>query len=433
MTAIGLSWLVLTGLGMAQLALPRARLTEKLGLAFPISIGLHGFVYFILMQTRGLSVWWSVLFFSPFLTPLLKQDLKTNFPDGFNLKLRDVLAIALISLASTQVWIHLLVAPIREWDALAMWVFKAKAITTDGRITPALVNWLAGQGRHPAYPWNAPMMQVWLSAMRGGFSEAASKWIYALSFTSLLLILYSTARLKWQRTGSLVFVAAYLSIPLAIEAAGFREADTILETLIAAIIFLALRHQMRPERGAIALLAAVVFLCCWTKIEGIAFSGLVLLPYLLLMVLPSSRRAENTRLLIGAAAGLAAGFLAFWVSKKIFAASTIFAAGIPIFGLSEGLHRTGFIFKMMLAEMVQAHRWNLTWFAAAAMLSVGRDRFHLKFLLLVHVALYFAVYLFTPLPLEWHMATSLARILLHTLPAFFALCVFSVPEPVASH
>ncbi|HEY3130895.1 MAG TPA: hypothetical protein VGL91_15675, partial [Acidobacteriota bacterium] len=53
------------------------------------------------------------------------------------------------------------------------------------------------------------------------------------------------------------------------------------------------------------------------------------------------------------------------------------------------------------------------------------DRFHLKFLLLVHLALYLVVYLLTPLPLEWHMTTSLARVLLHTLPTCFALCVFS--------
>jgi hypothetical protein len=422
---MGLFWLVMTGLGMVHLALPRARLTEKAGLAFPISCGLHGAIYYVLVQSRGSSIWWSIIILSPFLASTLKANVKPDFPVRFHLKPLDAFALVFALLAFTQVWIHLLVTPIREWDALAMWVFKARAIATDGRITSAFVNWLAAQGRHPAYPWNVPMMQVWLSGIAGGFSETLSKWMYALFFTSLLLILYSIARLKWQRTGSLIFVAAYLSIPVAVEAAGFREADIVLETLIAAIIFLALRRQILPERGAIALVAVLVFLCCWTKIEGVAFSALVFLPYLFLALLSSPNRAENTRLFAGAAAGLAAGFLAFWISKSIFGASTIFASGIPIFGPREWMHRTVFVLKTTLAEMLQIQRWNLTWFAAGGMLWAGRDRFHLKFLLLVHLALYLVVYLLTPLPLEWHMTTSLARVLLHTLPTCFALCVFS--------
>ncbi|HEV8130127.1 MAG TPA: hypothetical protein VGQ81_02670 [Acidobacteriota bacterium] len=407
---------------MAHLALPQGRLAEKLGLAFPLSAGLHGLAYFILAQLWNASPLWSAVIFAPFafVCPLIKvhRDLR-------NWSWRDALVVIFVSLAALQVVVHIVVTPASEWDSVALWLLKGKAIAAEGKLTPELVSWLAREGLHSAYPWNVPMMIAWVARITGQFSETASKTIYAAHFCSLLLILYSLARLRWERTGALTLVAAYLAIPMVAEIAGYRNADMILETLIAAAIFLLLRHQIHPGRGTIILLAAMVLLCSWTKMEGLVFSGLVLLPGLYMLSV-SSQRAVDKWLFTGALMGLVLGFLAFWLPKELFGATTWFSAGpIRVPGIPAALHRASGVARVMLNEMIEVPKWNLTWALPFALLWKGHDRYGLKFLFFAHVALYFAVYFFTPLDWVWQMRTSLSRVLVHTIPALFAWSAFA--------
>ncbi len=421
MTWIAFAWLLLTGFGIVHSAIPRGRISEKLGLAFPLSTGLHGTLDFALMQGWGASVFWSALFFSPFLFPVIRVRHRTA--DRWTW--RQSCALAFISLAVLQVWVHVIITPAYEWDSVSTWLFKGKALATEGKLTPDIASRF--RGPHLAYPWNVPMIYAWLGRVKGHYSEDASKGVSFAYFSCLLMILYSLARLKWPRTQALLFVAAYSAIPYAAVIAFNRDADIIFETLIAAVVFLILRYQIHQGLGNIGLLAVAVFLCCWTKVEGIAFCVALLLPYLLFLCI-ISRRLENRWLFLGALAGSIAGFAAFWIPKRMLGAEGWFERFAPPQGLFVTLLKFAGIAETMLGEMAQVSKWNLVWFLVPVLVWLGRDPYKLKFLFLAHVALYFAVYFFSPYPWEWQMSTSVSRVLTHTLPTLFAWTIFAFPR-----
>ncbi len=424
MAAAALAWLWLTGLGMAHRLMPAAAPREKLALAFPLSAGLHGLFYFILLQCCRGSVWWSLLPFAPFL-PAGVLALKSLRP--LKPSLRDAAPLAFILLSLVRVGVHLIVVPARESDSIAMWIFKGKAIHLEGALTAGLMSYLGGMGLHPEYPWNVPMMHAWMAGVLGGFSETASKWILLVFFASLLGILYAVARLRWPRSPALLFLAAYLAVPMVLQDTFNRDADMILETLIAGALLLMVKNQPVPRAGGVFLTGAYIFLACWTKIEGLAFAGLLFL--LLALAAWRERSAAGARLAGGALASSLAGFLAFWIPKQVFEAPTMFKSGVaPLSGLDVVLARAAAVAGGMLSRMADVGKWNLAWLLIPALLIAGReDRFGLRFILLGQMAVYAGVYFLTPHDLAWHMRTSLPRIMLHLVPALFAWSVFALP------
>lgn len=419
MTWVAIVWLLATGVGIAHCALPRARLSEKLALAFPLSSGLHGAVNFILMQSGNAPVYWSALVFSPF---LLFAPKALRF-GGFNWNRKDCWALAFIFLATLQVAVHVLITPAFEWDSVSMWFLKGKALTAEGRLTSGFMSRF--QELHAAYPLNLPMIYAWLGRMKGWYSEDASKLVIFIYFCSLLFILYSLARLKWPRTASLAFVAGYSAIPYALVITFNRDADIILATFIAATMLLLIRYQLHPGAGTLILLTAATFFCSWTKVEGIAFSTLLLLPFAAMPFL-FSRNPFNKRLLISILIGSVMGLAAFWIPKQIFG-TEIWLEQADFAHRAQLLGKTPGIAGVMLAEMANVWHWNFAWFLIPLLLWKGKDRYQLKFLVGGQVALYLIVYLLSPYPWRWHMSTSLSRLLLHVLPTLFAWTVFAIP------
>jgi hypothetical protein len=312
--------------------------------------------------------------------------------------------------------------PVVEWDAISMWLFKGKVIAIEGKLTGQEA--VRFRDVQPSYPWNIPLMHAWFGRLKGRFSEDAAKGIVFMFFCSLLLILYSSARLRWERGSSLTFTAAYVVIPFALVGAFNRDADLILETLIAASIFLALLLQIRPEPRTAVLLAVTIFLTCWTKAEGIAFS-LLFCAYLIFAEFLSAGVKKRLPL-IAALAGVTAGIFAFWIPKHLFGSEAWFVdrATIPDF---EMLPRAAGILGVMLTEMFNGWKWNFAWWLPLLLLWTRQDPYRLKWLFFGQLALYFFSYFFAPYPFEWHMGTSLSRVLLHVLPALFAWTVFAWP------
>ena len=453
-------WLFITGLGIAHWCMPSARFTEKAGLAFPVSAGLHGAVLFLLMQSFLPSVWLTVLLFAPFLLPLrgLRFNQATaplpgedplncagstsissagHRPDGgptthpsgrAGWTVAELIAILFVLFTAVQILVHVFFVPAIEWDAVAQWFLKGKALTVDGKITADFTNWLQAQGLHPDYPWNVPLMYAWLSRAAGRFSEPACEAVVYAFYISLVLILYSLARLRFRRPAALLALAIYLAIPGAVEHVLYRDADTILETYFAAVLFLVLRHQLVPAAKTVPLVAALVFLACWTKREGLVYCALLLVPWLAWL---SLKRGTRGRLLLPAAAAIGSvlGIFAFWLPKTAFGVSTMFVPGPAAFqGISGEVHKLGTILYLMAKECLKVYRWNFTWLLPPFLLWFGRDRYGLRILFLAHLLVYFFVYFLAPVDFRWHISTSWSRLLLHALPELYAWTIFVAAE-----
>ncbi|HEY2933223.1 MAG TPA: glycosyltransferase family 39 protein [Acidobacteriota bacterium] len=417
LAVVALAWLMLTGLGLVHRFLPSARNIEKLGLAFPLSAGLHGALFFVLMQGWKASVFWTCALTSP----LLIVCCRIPFRKLVIISWKELLLVLWISVAGLQVFAHVVISPVVEWDALAMWIFKGKAIAIDGWISPQFLNW----ARHfqASYPWNVPMMHAWVARFTGHFSENATVWIYMIYFLSMLMILYSLARLYFARAASLLFIALYTAIPSTVSITFNRDADMILGSLIAAAMLLILRHQQRPSRGNCVLLGLTVFLCCWTKIEGLVFCGLLLLPYLILMH-HRSQTPHNGGLVTANLGGCVIGFIAFFGPKHVFAAATYFASGMaPFGGFTAATEKAMGIVWFAGTELMHLRSWNLLWLLPVILIILKRDPFSMKWLLLAHVSVYLIVYFVTPLDWRWQMTTSFHRVLFHTVPVLYAWAV----------
>ncbi|HEY2931699.1 MAG TPA: hypothetical protein VGK99_08110 [Acidobacteriota bacterium] len=419
---IGCLWLFLTGLGMAQWCIPAGRFTEKAALAFPVSAGLHAAVFFLLAQGWQASVWWSLLPFAPFLLSLGK--LKIARAAGW--KFLELAVLVLVVFTAFQIFVHVFFVPAVEWDCIALWFMKGKALAVDGRITASFASWLEAQGLHGDYPWNVPLMYAWLSRIAGRFSELGCKAVAYCFYVSLVLILYCLARLRFQRPAALLALSVYLAIPATVAHVFYRDADTILETYLAALIFLVLRYQFEPSAKTAALLAGLTFLTSWTKREGLVYCAMVLVPWVAWL---AWKKGSRGWLFPAAAAGSVLGIAAFWIPKKIFGATTMFAPGLREFqGIAAEFHQFGSILYLMSRECLKIYHWNFAWLLVPLLLLARRDRYGLKILFMAHLLVYFLVYYLSPVDFRWHITTSWSRLLLHALPELYAWAVFVAGE-----
>jgi hypothetical protein len=75
----------------------------------------------------------------------------------------------------------------------------------------------------------------------------------------------------------------------------------------------------------------------------------------------------------------------------------------------------------MISEIFNVRRWGVIWIVGVVTLAVVKKNQNVKILLglvLAQLAIYFVIYLSTPIPPADHIAGSFDRLLLHLMPIF---------------
>ncbi len=330
--------------------------------------------------------------------------------------------------------------PDGNWDAWAIWNLHARFIYSGGAAWQAGFSPELGWWSHPDYPLLLPgfVARLW------GLFSTQSQWIPALvELTFLLSILGGVvAGVLAARGWKLAVFAGLFCIPLLQYSFNFQQyADMPLAFFfLAANLLLAQENSTRPGQAGWRILAGFAAgAAVWTKNEGWAFLlALVCVELIRLGVERPALRGWLWRM-----GWLGLGWLPFGLAALVFKLSL--AAPND---LVDSFRQSG-----LLALLTDFSRYELIWrnfldlFFQVGTLKIALLPVMIGFglllglkpfrrgdlgpawigLRLLGVALvYFGIYLLTPYPLEWHLSTSMSRLICQLLPSLILMLFLQV-------
>lgn len=268
--------------------------------------------------------------------------------------------IAFVAVAATfAVWLpyeRTLPLTLRNWDAWAIWLFKAKAFYLDGEIGVYLsrVEEFSGQ---PGYPLLIPLYGTFLYLWEGGVADHAAK-LYSPAYWLALLgaLHYLASRIANATTACALTVSAGLTPIVAVAAfhwAGYAETAVSAYLIVAAgFLYLWFREGDTTDLAVASVAAAAA---AWTKNEGqFFFAGFAALA--MIKLLRERRPWPHWALLLAPATTIVVG----WSAVRSF--HQIEAAGFSV-GLSFDPSLFTIAASTVARKMFSPDLFNIAFFA----------------------------------------------------------------------
>ncbi|MBK9375907.1 MAG: glycosyltransferase family 39 protein [Holophagales bacterium] len=331
--------------------------------------------------------------------------------------------------------------PFGGWDSWSIWTLHARFLHR-GRtgawvdMFSPLIGW-----SHPDYPLLVPatIARTWsITGSEGAFVP----WFVALVSTlGLPLLVFGVLRrIRGPLVGAIGALAIVAS-PRIVRIGAEQYADVPLAGAFAATIaFLTLAGGAGSRRTALLVLAGVTAsVAAWTKNEGAPFAiaAIALSPFLGTGSAPASRFRDAAAVLAGALPGL----VALGLYRAFLApAETVFGgafAGLARKCLDAERHR--FVLAAARAEILEHYALVLGLLALAVLLlgPATRPERNAAFpglgLVAIQAAVYYAVYIVTPLDQQWHTSNSIHRLFVQLAPSGILGLLLLAAEPGRGH
>jgi hypothetical protein len=344
--------------------------------------------------------------------------------------------IALIFLGLTFVSLSVS-RPQGAFDAWSIWDRAARFIYRDPENWQATLSPELYWGSHPDYPLLVPLNVAWAWQALGTETQRVPMMQGGLLTLASIGVMFASVGLT--RTIGQAGLAALvlMGTPILVLMGAAMIADVPLTFFILAssvLVFIALVEQ---SPGLLASAGFMAGLAGWTKNEGLLF--IVISPVALVLF----QRKSSWRFILYYAAGLVIPLALILYFKSIAASSDLFADGgsgilhkimdpsrywiiLKTFG-EKGLSFGGWPFSILVGLSLYAliMRGETPPGSRQAGLTVGG-------IILLQLLGYGAIYVLTPHDLEWHLVTSLTRLILHIFPTivFLVFSMIITPEQV---
>lgn len=364
----------------------------------------------------------------------------------FGLSRPGLFEAALISMILVQVvyvFAFIFTLPITRWDAFLIWFLKAKAFYLDGGVNSAFFFNGSFAYSHHDYPLLLPLSITWIYTALGGADDTLAKVIYPLAYLSLLSIFHFTLKDFASKRAALLFTALLSLTPIVlVHSAGFLlkigplnsgdfvgYADIILSVyFLGAGSFLYL-YSLKGDKRYLVLSALFLAMGAWTKNEGLPFAGLGFLA-----IAVNTAGGDRKWALRALAFAIIAAFNLPWaVYKKAYGLHSEYTGNITAAVIGANLGRLKLIFGRSAEYLfLTPSLFSFAWYAYFASLTVNlranmkKPLATLNALVLLQFSTYVFVYVITPLDLEWHLGTSLERLLLHLLPLSMLIAAVNI-------
>ena len=335
----------------------------------------------------------------------------------------------LVLLVAVSCALHVLIlrtyrVPDGEWDGWALWNMHARMIFFNG---PHWRQYLP-QTFHADYPLLTPLLTArsWrYAATDTPEAGAALGILFALSATGILVMTLWELR---DRVTATLAGLILLSTPFFIQHATSQYADLPIAVFILSSIALISLYSERAShsRGLLVLAGFLAGCAGWTKNEGLLF--MVVMSAVLLFQ-TFWRRVQLLSLIGPFVLGMLPSLTAIVVFKLSIASQNDL-----IQYQSHTLHkilsmdRYALIGGRLLHELWSFGDWKVQplFLFLVFIVATGFDRRVLQdfgwttsaIMLLVMLSGYFGVYIVTPLDLQYHLDSSMRRLLLHLWPSF---------------
>jgi len=342
-----------------------------------------------------------------------------------------ILALVLagaLGFAITGLFLEVGHMPYGDWDAWNIWNTHARLLHRAGSTWTNLLPYTF----HPDYPLLTSGVAARFWRYAGQEIPESGALLGIMLSLSGVAVLGVTLRELRETTMALLFSFVLIGTPSYLELAGDQYADVPLAFFILSTIALILLHLERaPNHAGLLAVAGFTTGCAgWTKNEGLLF---ILATSIVLSAVLALRRTSLWRPLGAFVAGaLVPLFVIFYFKLKVAPGNDLIVSStettfygflnlqrhITILKFAGGLFwRFGawsigpivplFVFVALRGvdrQMLRSSGW-LTGFAILLFMAVG----------------YYSVYLMTPLDLDYHLKSSLDRLMIHLWPSFLLL------------
>ena len=350
--------------------------------------------------------------------------------------------LAVILVQSAYAFIYALSVPLFGWDAWFIWFLKARVFFLDQGISGEFLG-NPGYRHHGDYPLLMPLATAFVYGAAGAANETIGKLIYPLQLLSLVsVIYYAVSRIAGRRTG-LLFGAISTLVPVVMIHAGGVPAklgslyagDFVgYSDLALSIYFMgaaAFLYFYAKEGNRAHLMMASLFLgfSAWTKNEGLTFAAFGVILFLVYTALYKRDGLVRDALLL--VLPVAAIVIPWSLYKGSLGIGSEYVESLSIATVAGNLWKLPVILKTLgKTAFTDIALYNLVWWAYALStlanwrLSKALVMAHL--LLFMQLSTYIFIYIISPAPIDWHLATSADRLLLHLLPLALLITAFNL-------
>jgi hypothetical protein len=319
-------------------------------------------------------------------------------------------------------------APHGEWDAWGIWNVRAKFMAENSPAwtrafrPPATASARFGGAMHPEYPPMLPASIARLWSYAGGERTLVPALVAGVFTFALLGLLTGALALLRGPAAGLAGALVLLGSASVLDQGTFQYADIPLAFFLAASIAAALLAA-RYGDTALALSGVAAGLCAWTKNEGLVLAA----AFGLAAAIALRKRA------VWWLSGVAPGLLGALCFKLFLAAPDPFLASPSLAAKLSDPARYGIILRgfwryfMELGDGIAHPAVALMLLAAGLGFSIDAKSLRAWMAgaatLVAAAAGYFAAYVLSPFELEWHVSTSMGRLVTQLWPAAILLTI----------
>ncbi len=334
--------------------------------------------------------------------------------------------------------------PNGNWDGWAIWNLRARFIDSGVQWRDGFTSALAWS--HPDYPLLLPSSIAREWVMLGNRTQVAPILINLVFTLSILaLMLSGLALTKGWKTA---IFAGLFTLPVLQVSLGFKQyADMLVAFFFLAsnyLLFLA-DWSRRENSSMLILVGLTTGAALWAKNEGWAFLLALGFSEVVRILLDNFRFRDLIKRWLFFSIGLAPVLVTALIFKFFVATPNDLVQGLQNqnnFSMLFDYSRYLLIAKMCFIQIFSygSLRIALIPLILIFMLMVGvsikRNERNAIIAIGVRILIiswiYFGIYLFTPYPLEWHLDTSLNRLITQLLPSFILL-VFLSARSIEEH
>lgn len=322
------------------------------------------------------------------------------------------------------------------WDGLSVWEFKARCAFLSGGSLPA--SFFSDPTRvrlHTSYPLCIPLTQDWYYLIFGKVDQTALRPVILCFFAAAIAILWSglfrLTRSYW--IAGIVSMLPLLSPVLSGDGLGFTQGycELPLAAAYLAVVAGLWQWQEAGSEGAWNMACLASGLLPWIKQDGaILWAGAMAVALL------AHKRQNWKRLVLFAAPGMLT-IVGWKLALAVLHAppeDTFDSFSLNL--LVKNLPRLPIIVSALVQECAWTQSWNILWMClpfAFATLLVRRGRAALIPIaaILCPLCLDLIPYIFTKLPLGFHLGSSLDRLIFQLAPVALLSIGVSMHAPCA--
>lgn len=407
----------------------------KFSLGIGVGLGINSILYFQIIQIapdriNPLTLQIIFLIFLLVFTFLRERSQKSNETALLTLSR---LQLVLVSVSLLAFVISLLIftntilsRPQGEYDAWSIWNRAARFIYRDPENWRATLSPDLELFTHADYPLLVPLNVAWGWEVLGN-ETLRLPMVQSVLFTfSIILLMFSALALTRTIGQASLASIALMASPSFVLSGANLTADIPVTYFIFASTILIYLFSIHGDSAFLILSGFMAGLAGWTKNEGLLFIAIA--PIAVFVASPK----KIGRSFLYYLAGLAIPLITILYFKSITPINDLmnnnsFIAKVTDFprywvileSFRTGILNTNIIILLCYAVLMRDH----------LIPNNRRGIYAISSILLLQLLGYFAIYVITPNDLEWHLFTSLGRLILQILPIGIFLCFSVIADP----